>query len=117
MAFNFINIPTALFAGAKFRVNTDTLKSKADSVSASVAQMITAQEALTKAVTNMDMYWEGDGRNAKREEYMEKKEMMETIVNRLQEYPTDLLEIAGVYEQAETANVSHQQALSSDVIV
>ena len=40
MAFNFINIPTALFAGAKFRVNTDTLKAKADSVSASVAQMI-----------------------------------------------------------------------------
>ena len=50
-------------------------------------------------------------------EYRDKLNRIDELLRRLDEYPVDLMEMAGIYAQAEQENSQNAQALAGDVIV
>ena len=55
-----------------------------------------AQEALDSRVRGMDAYWKGEGSVHVRSEYEKCKKEVHSIINRLNEYPADLLQAVQV---------------------
>ena len=77
------------------RVKTEELLSKAEIVKKRVTMM---QSELSEA-----------------ERLMNNKEA-DVIIKRLSEYPEDLLEMAGIYDQSEKTNVANHTTLPTDVL-
>lgn len=101
----------------KIRVDTEALKGKAGTVSGLVSRMESQLDELNRMIERTSVYWIGEGGNAKREDYAKKRVIVETMVRRLREYPEDLLQMAGIYEDAENEAVQLPQSLPTDVIV
>lgn len=101
----------------KIRVETGTLKAKADTVTSLVSRMEGQLDELNRVIERTAGYWIGEGGTAKREDYAKQRATVETMVRRLREYPDDLLQMAGIYEGAEKEATQLPQSLPGDVIV
>lgn len=101
----------------KIRVTTQELKSRADDVKEKTAHLKSAIEETERMINMTSSYWIGRAGDAKRKEFVRKKEMKRDMIGRLGEYTTDLLEMAGIYESAEGDIAERTSALSSDVIM
>lgn len=99
------------------KVDTGTLRTKADTVSNQISTMEKQLDELKQTVTRTADYWIGNGGDARRNEYIEKQAIVEEMIRRLKEYPVDLLQMAGVYERAEKETTQIPQSLSADMII
>ncbi len=62
-------------------------------------------------------YWLGDAGTRDRESYASYKSDIQYIIHRLEEHPTDLLTMAGIYSEAEKTAVSTNAQLKTNEIV
>ena len=95
----------------------DQLKTTSEAAAAQIRIMQGEWSAITNVVKNTNNYWKGNAADQKRAAFAKKEQEINDILHRFQQYPTELMEIAGVYETGEKQNVSTAQMLSSDVIV
>ncbi len=105
--------------GSEFRisVSTEQLIRTADNVKRLVDQMRGAYEDMNSIVNSTGYYWKGTAGDAKRKLYNDKRETAEEMLRFLSAYPTDLLKMAGVYAESESANAQIPASLSSDIIL
>ena len=62
-------------------------------------------------------YWQGDAGTRDRESYASYKDDIQFIIRRLQEHPTDLLTMAGIYREAEKSATATNAQLKTNQIV
>lgn len=62
-------------------------------------------------------YWRGEAGDVDREGYSSFKDDITDILRRLDEHPSDLLKMAGIYKQAERENRIISEQLKIDTIV
>lgn len=105
--------------GSDFRikVSTEVLREKSDVVAGLLEELRGEFEELYIGINRTSSYWEGEGGNKRRSEYAQKQKTVERMLQRLREYPEDLLEMSGVYEDAETKSIGYSEPLSADVIL
>lgn len=99
------------------KVKTEVLAAKASSLQARTAEMRSLFGNLEQTVCSTSRYWDGEAGDKKRRDYFEKRQKTEELLKRLEEYPKDLLQMAGIYEEAEAAGTSISEALASEVII
>lgn len=104
-------------ADVSFRVTPEVLQEKSQQIGAEVSTLRTLFSDTEQMVSNTRSFWQGEAGDAHRAAYDSQKELFSTMVNRLQEYVTDLNQIAGNYIQFEKEVKEIQDALPSDVIV
>lgn len=98
------------------KVSTDVLKRQANEVSRRISSLTTRFVQLESVVRNTRGYWIGEAGEMHRSVYEEQKEDVELMLRRLKEHPTDLLRIAGIYEETEAKQVDLFQSLEENVI-
>ena len=90
---------------ATFRVMTNDLKTKAESLRAMNAQFkneVSSMEALEGALSGM---WEGEARDAFHNTFLSDKGQMDNFYNAIENYVIRLEASAAKYEQVEAASV------------
>lgn len=101
----------------QFRVSTDVLKSRADDARQKIAAMQQNLETITELVTDTSSYWMGDAGDLFRIIFREQQEEMAEMIQRLNKYPDDLLQMAGVYEKGESEAAMITGQLPYDAIM
>lgn len=101
----------------QFRVSTDVLKSRADDARQKIAAMQQNLETITELVTDTSSYWMGDAGDLFRIIFREQQEEMAEMIQRLNKYPDDLLQMAGVYEEGESEAAMITGQLPYDAIM
>ncbi len=71
---------------------------------------------MLKLVNDTSSIWQGEAHTAYVKKFEELRDDMQKIFKMIDEYRTDLSEVAKNYEAAETANKSAAQALNSNII-
>lgn len=103
-------------AGFVLKVTPQQLKSKAEQVTKEIGEMSRAFEELTRTVSKTSHYWIGEAGDTHRDLYEKKKDDIDEMLRRFREHPTDLLTMAGVYEQTEIKVTEISMQLPEDVI-
>lgn len=85
----------------RLRVTPSQLQNKADEVLTQVQIIQREFEILEQLVKKTTGYWIGDAGDLHREKYEEGKETIEQMLRRWREHPKDLLQMAGIYSEAE----------------
>lgn len=62
-------------------------------------------------------YWRGEAGDTDREGYGSYKDDIAYILDRLDEHPSDLLKMAGIYKKAERGNENLNAQLETDLII
>ena len=101
---------------ARIKVNTQVLKQKAEEFTVSLNSLRLECDELDSVFNGTKNYWRGDAADRQRTIYAEYKQELYAILNRLQEHPADLKQMAGIYEGAENSNVQTVLNLPKDVI-
>ncbi len=101
----------------KIHVNPDQLRIKAGTVQTSISAMRSAISEISRTAKGFNNYWGVMAREAKADELEKIMESADMALLRLSEHPTDLLQMAGIYETAETQNTERSADLMTDVIV
>lgn len=99
------------------RVKTEELQSKAATVRYRVTMMQCELDEAEQLMSNTASYWLGSAGDKKRQDFYKKRKEADEIIKRLTEYPDDLLEMAGLYYQAEKTNVSNHATLPIDILL
>jgi uncharacterized protein YukE len=98
------------------RVKTEELLSKAEIVKKRVTMMQSELSEAERLMNNTASYWLGSAGDKKRKDFYKQKKEADVIIKRLSEYPEDLLEMAGIYDQSEKTNVANHTTLPTDVL-
>ena len=98
------------------KVKPEVMKSKANEISSSIKSIDKELKEITRVVLGTKKYWEGDASNQHQKNYVTIKDDIPKIIKRLEEHPTDLLKMAGLYEEAEKQNQLLSNKLPVDVI-
>lgn len=106
----------ALGDGFAFRVTTEELESKAGDASNKIKAMKQAFVDMQAAVDNMIQYWQGEASDLYHRAYADKEDQIQEMIQRLEEHPRDLLQMAGVYKETEQQNEEISAPLVDDVI-
>lgn len=101
----------------KIRVTTQELKNRADEVKTKTANLKAAVEATEKLIAGTSSYWLGKAGDKKRKDFTKRKEMTTDMIGRVGEYTTDLLHMAGIYEDTEKSVAELPASLAADVII
>ena len=97
-------------------VDTEVLKTVSGEVESAIARTENAFEEIAQVIMSNGRYWEGEGADAHRALYEHNRERVDEAFRRFRENVTDLREMAGFYEYAETMNEQMADELPSDVI-
>lgn len=103
-------------SGAHVKVTTEELRSKASEAEASINNMKSSFEELVNMMDGTSGYWEGEAGTLYRNTYKKQNEVIQEILKNIQEYPTKLLQIAGVYETSESTNVTSASELETNLL-
>ena len=98
-------------------VTPESLKSKSEEVSTDIENMNTEIQALITEVSETSQYWLGDAGNAERLKMEENVDTLNAIIERLRTYPPRLMQMAGIYETAESDNVATASATKTDIVM
>lgn len=96
------------------KVSPMELKEKAEKVRAAIAETASVFEAFVGMVSGSDYYWMGEAGGYYRTLYAEETKEMEEILKRLECYPGEILQKAGLSLQEERNSV--KEALPGDVL-
>ena len=103
-------------SGIQIKVKTEELVGKAGIVKDKVILMQRQIDDAEQLLNRTASYWLGDAGDKKRKEFKDKKKAADQVIRRLSEYPEDLLEMAGIYDQSEKTNVANHTTLPTDVL-
>ncbi|MBO5523334.1 MAG: WXG100 family type VII secretion target [Roseburia sp.] len=103
--------------GIVLKVKPEELKKKADSISASIQTVEKELNAIGTVILGTKKYWEGDASSQHQKYYQTIKEDIPTVVKRLKEHPKDLLDMADIYEETESANQQLSNKLPGNILV
>ncbi len=103
-------------ADIRLKVTPDELKRKAGELEKQIGNAQRNWNALCEAVHTSRYYWEGEAADRGRNLLDEMTEDVRSVFCRLKEHPSDLLEMAGVYTDAEKKAVTLANSLPADVI-
>lgn len=106
----------AIGDGIRIKVTTEQLRNTAEQVRTVLQKMSRDYEGISNAVRRTENYWIGQAGDFKRDKYYNSRDVMEDILDRLTQYPTDLLSAADVYESAEDMNIENTSGLTEEVI-
>ncbi len=99
------------------KVDTYALKTKANEVENYINSLESEFNNVQDIISRTSGYWSGIAGSKARDEFSKQKEEMRKILKRFKEHPSDLLTMAGVYEEAEHSSVSENKTLNTDVII
>lgn len=99
------------------RVTPETLEKKADEFTSIINEIKGHFDQIGAVSTRTRGYWLGEAGDKDRAGYASYKDDINYIIRRLQEHPTDLLSMAGIYREAERDATSKNAALKTDQIV
>ena len=103
-------------ASIVLKVKPDELKKKSTEISNKISSIETDFGKIEQLVLGTRQYWEGDASTQHIKNYNKIKDDIKKIVKRLKEHPTDLEEMAGIYEQTEMAAKQLASMLPTDVL-
>ena len=103
-------------ASIYLRVTPEQLKTKASAISGEVSAIRKQWTQLQRTVQNSKSYWQGDASDAHQKYLKEVSGDVELMIKRLEEHPTDLLKMAGVYTEAESTAKQLSNSLPNDVL-
>lgn len=98
------------------KVTTEVLQNVSADVTKKIAEVKNAFTELETIVQNSTSYWEGGGNDEFRQAYEIRKDDYSDILNSFEEHISNLLTIAGVYQQTENKVEELAQALPVDII-
>ena len=96
------------------RVDAVILQAQAAKVQESVRNIQRQVQTLQKAVDNME-YWKGSAADMHKNDLHQSEASIESILQRLAEYPTLISRMAGVYLDTEQTNATQATQLVSDI--
>lgn len=106
----------AISGDVQIKVSTDVLKGKSSNVLSNIKAMKVNLDEIAETISKTKSYWIGEAGDLHRELYNKQKDNVDEILSRLKEHPSDLLLIAGVYEDVEKQVTEISNELSGDVI-
>lgn len=98
------------------RVTTDVLKTKASELDTDIKALEKHFGTISDIILRTDGYWIGAAGDEGRKRFNESKAHVDKVIQNFKEHPTDLLVMAGIYDESEKAAISENQALTTDVI-
>ena len=98
-------------------VEPQVLYDKASTMGTLLSNLKTQLESVDQTVKATEVTWKGEAADLYRNMFYIHSGLMEIIIARLEEHPTDLIEISGVYTKTEIVNNMVSESLPSDVIV
>lgn len=103
-------------AGFQVKVDTNILRSTASDVTGLIRALQSDFDNLQDRVRRTNRYWAGAAGDQYRVEFDEEKKETSELLSLLAKYPTDLLSMAGVYDEAERVNTQNTSVLPSDIL-
>jgi WXG100 family type VII secretion target len=100
----------------QIRVKPDDLRSTAGNVQGTLSTFRNQWGDLIRLIEHTQSYWKGKGAEAKRAEISIMEKDVARMISRISEYPPDLMEMAGLYDTAESTNTTSFGMLPIDVI-
>ena len=97
-------------------VEPKQMETKASEITELIAEVKKAFQEIESSIDGTKGYWKGQASDKHYKMFWENKDEIEEVIKRLEEHPRDLLEMAGIYEEAERANVELAQTLQADII-
>lgn len=103
-------------ADVRLKVSPDELRRRASLIEGQIANAEKYWLSLSEVVNATKHYWEGDAADCGRQLFEETKQDVLMAFRRLKEHPSKLLEMAGVYTDAEAKAAEIIQTLPNDAI-
>lgn len=104
-------------ADIRLKVSPDELKRQAAQIEGQIANAEKNWNSLCEAVNASKRYWEGEAADYGRRLLEESKQEILAAFGRLKEHPSNLLEMAGVYIDAETKAAEIAASLPENAIL
>lgn len=101
----------------EIQVEPQILYNQASNMSGILSKMKSQLDTIEHLFQATGNNWRGEAAELYRNQYNEKKAVVEEIILRLEEHPKDLMEISGIYSSTEKVNEDASSSLPSDVIV
>lgn len=98
------------------KVQPEALKTKASEVESDIRVLERHFNDIQDIVARSAGYWTGIAGERARGEFAAQKESTSKVIRRFREHPTDLLIMAGVYEETERTVTAENEKLATDVI-
>lgn len=105
-----------LGSDAALIVTPEKLKETAGEIAPIISSMAQHFSTLSDIMKRTAGYWLGDAGNHYREAYLEKEELIEEMIKRLEEHPRDLMIMGGVYKEGEEYNKKLAGELPGDAL-
>lgn len=99
----------------ELNVTPEMLKTQSAQIGNTVDQIRTLLGNLQGYVEATSSYWKGEAADLHRNDMDSNEQQIQEVLARIAKYPTDILEMAGIYEGAESDNVSVSNQLLPDV--
>ncbi|MCR5526157.1 MAG: WXG100 family type VII secretion target [Lachnospiraceae bacterium] len=106
-----------LSSNFQLKVTPETLEQRANEAASKITRLKNYFTEIDAAISKTSGYWLGEAGELHRKIYQEKKEEIDAIIARLERHPVNLMQMAGVYREAEADNVEASSPLMSDIIV
>lgn len=98
------------------RVEPEALKTKASEVEQEIRKLEGHFSSIQDIVSRSSGYWVGIAGDRARKEFNGQKDDTDLVIRRFKEHPTDLLVMAGIYDEGERSVTLNNQALDTDII-
>ena len=99
------------------RVTPAELRSKAEQFRILISDIRDRFRTVEEISSKTRGYWLGDAGDQDRDGFSSFQDDISYTLGRLEEHPTDLLQMAGIYEQAEQSVTETNSELQTDLIV
>ena len=99
-----------------FMATPEKLISQASQLSAAIADAEASIQEIEELLGKTNLYWLGDAAVAHRNAYRGKKLIAEQVISSLYQQIENLLQMAGIYKEAEREADNEAQALPEDVL-
>lgn len=103
-------------ADITLKVTPDVLRDTAGQVRTTVGQLRNGLDDAKSLVERSRFYWMGQAGDKYRRSFVARRTEAQELLDRLGKYPSDLLQMAQIYDQAESTNVQDAGKLSTDII-
>lgn len=97
------------------RVTPEELKTQKNVVQTDLNNIRNDINQITTEIRGTSSYWQGDAGNKQRTEYENRVQSIDQMLLRLQSYPDRLLQMAGIYENAEEISKDTASRMPADI--
>ncbi len=96
-------------------VTPEQLKAQASVISDDISAMSANIQSMSNEINGMSGYWKGDAGELQRRRFEESVSEMNRLMERLGSYPTRILQMAGIYEEAEHTSTTIAESTKTDI--